>query len=99
MTNFLTIKDLYEKYKDKMQQSEQLHKEDGLFDPSDITVYIDEFRKQIKKRNGSEFSKSRMEPEQITDYVSSSLKKDFFVTRVHQYKYCSEIWLKENRNK
>ena len=99
MIDFLTMKDLYEKYKEQNEESRQKHAEDGLFAPIDITIYIDDYRKHIKKRNGSEFTTVRMNPEQIDAYVGQSFRKKYYVTRVDTHHFRSTVWLKENRTK
>ena len=96
--NFYTLKDLNELYKDQILLSETSHKKDGLFFPSDMIVYVDEYRKQVKKYRGSEFSTNRMHPEQIAVEVSKKIGKVFQATKIYKENYIATVFLKEVRN-
>ena len=96
--DFYTLRDLNEMYKDQIELSETSHAKDGLFFPSDMIVYVDEYRKQVKKHRGNEFSNTRMHPEQIAIEVSKKTGKVFQATKIYKKNYIATVFLKEVRN-
>jgi hypothetical protein len=96
---FYTLKDLDEMYRDEILLSKTSHKKDGLCFPKDMTVYVDEFRKQVKKRRGSDFSDNRMNPEQMAVAVSKKIGKVFEATKIYKDEHYATVFLKEVRAK
>ena len=96
---FYTLKDLDEMYKDEILLSKTSHQKDGLCFPKDMIVYVDEFRKQVKKRRGSDFSDNRMHPEQMSVAVSKKIGKVFQATKIYKDGHHATVFLKEVRAK
>ena len=96
---FYTVKDLDEMYRDEILLSKTSHKKDGLCFPKDMTVYVDAYRKQVKKHLGSDFSDNRMHPEQMAVAVSKKIGKVFQATKIYKDGHRATVFLKEVRAK
>jgi hypothetical protein len=96
---FYTLKDLDEMYRDEILLSKTSHKKDGLCFPKDMTVYVDAYRKQVKKHLGSDFSDNRMHPEQMAVAVSKKIGKVFQATKIYKDGHHATVFLKEVRAK
>lgn len=96
--NTLEVVDLKELDK-SLEQSEQQHQEDGLYNPEHIKIYVDMYRKSIVKHFGVDFASDRINPEDIVPSVNERYGKTFEITRLDKFDIFPVIHLKEVRTK
>ena len=96
--NTIELVDLNEVRK-QLEQSEQQHQEDGLYNPEDIKIYVDMYRKSIVRHFGVDFASGRINPEDIVPSVNERYGKNFEITRLDKFDIFPVIHLKEVRDK
>ncbi len=93
--NFLTLAELSAVLQPKAEEAKRLHEADGLYNPSDIKVYVDMYRKSIEKHQGSDFASGRVDLEQISLGAGNFYGKTFEITRADKFNCYPTVWLKE----